>query len=73
MTEQELMQEATNIRDENREGWNSAFRIGSFLLNQINYLKQKIDLEAAHEEITAAKNAAIEEIDAYSDSWTQGW
>jgi uncharacterized repeat protein (TIGR02543 family) len=39
MNEQELRQEATNIRDENREGYNSANRIGTFLLNLIDYCK----------------------------------
>jgi hypothetical protein len=39
MTEQELIQEAENIRDEYRKKHNTAFRIGSFLLNLINFFR----------------------------------
>jgi hypothetical protein len=38
-----LQQEASAIRDENREEFNSANRVGSFLLNFIEYVEEDGD------------------------------
>ena len=71
MTEKQLLIErAKQVRDEHREGANSAYRVGQLMMDMID-LQPEIDLSGAIENALEQANAytdqALEQANAYSD------